>query len=95
MPVVVMKVFDEDRLEVSDAEHESAVETLLAQGPDHTLADGVCSGRRDGRADDLDTFSGEDGVPLNRPIIINSSNCLWILWIVWISRAMVLLGESA
>ena len=62
MPVVVVQVLDEDRMEVSDAVHEHPVEALPAQGPHNALADGVGLGRRDGRADDLDTLRGEDGV---------------------------------
>jgi hypothetical protein len=90
MPVVVVEVLDEDRIEVSGAEHEHSVQTLPAQGPDYTLAHRVCPGCGHRSANDLDTFSGEDGVPLNRPIIIDSR----IRWIVWISHVMVLLSES-
>ena len=62
VPVVVIQVFGEDDFEMAAAEDEEPVQALPADGADKPLRDRVGARRPDGRLDDPDPFSAEDGV---------------------------------
>jgi hypothetical protein len=62
VPVVVIQVFGEDDFEMAAAEDEEPVQALPADGADKPLRDRVGARRPDGRLEDPDPFSAEDGV---------------------------------
>ena len=62
MPVVVIHVFGEEDVDMAAAEDEEPVQALPTDGADKPLGDRVGARRPDGRLDDPDPFSGEDGV---------------------------------